>query len=147
MKTKLLGILLLTATTIGFSQTSESKTAAIHELLELTGSAKMGVQVGQAVLDNIKRSQPDVSEEFWQEISKEFNGENLTELIVPIYDTNYTESEINGLIAFYKTTLGQKVISTLPTIVNESMEAGRQWGQQLSFKIYQKLKSKKLLKE
>ncbi|MCG9792728.1 DUF2059 domain-containing protein [Flavobacterium algicola] len=147
MKAKLFALFLLTTVTFSFAQTSESKTAAIHELLNLTGSAKMGIQVGQAVMNSMRKSQPDVPEEFWEESEKEFNAENLIELIVPIYDDNYSEAEINGLIAFYKTTLGQKVISTLPIVVSQSMEAGRQWGSQLSFKIYKRLKDKKLLKE
>ncbi|WP_418263061.1 DUF2059 domain-containing protein [Flavobacterium faecale] len=144
---KIYTVLFLFLFTIGFSQTSKTKTAAIKELLELTGSAKMGVQLGQTILANFKKSQPNVPEEFWNEAQKEFNAENLIELLIPIYESNYTESEINGLIAFYQTSLGKKVIATMPNILNESMEAGRKWGMQISFKIYQQLKDKKLLIE
>jgi len=147
MKTKLFTILLLALVCTTFAQTSKSKTAAIRELLEITGSAKMGIQVGQAILTNFKMNQPNVPEEFWIEVAKEFNADNLMDLLIPIYESNYSESEIYGLIDFYKTTLGKKVIATTPKIMNESMEAGKKWGMQLSFKIYQQLKDKNLIKE
>jgi hypothetical protein len=147
MKTKLFTILLLVVLSTTFAQTPKTKTAAIKELLELTGSAKMGVLLGQTVMNKFRKSQSNVPEEFWVEAAKEFNADNFIELIIPIYESNYSEIEINGLIAFYKTTLGQKVISTMPTIMGESMEVGKKWGMQLSFKIYQQLKDKKLIKE
>ncbi|AWG22495.1 hypothetical protein FFWV33_13640 [Flavobacterium faecale] len=145
MKTSLYLLLLLCTCTLSFAQASPSKIAAIKELLDRTGSGKLGVQVGQAIIANFKKSQPNVPEGYWVEAAKEFNAENLLELLIPIYDENFTESEINGLIAFYKTTLGEKVIATLPNIMTQSMEVGRKWGTQMSFKIYQQLNAKKLI--
>jgi len=50
---------------------------------------------------------------------------------VPAYDRYYTHEEIKGLIQFYGTPLGQKMISVLPKLTGELQEAGRKWGEGL----------------
>lgn len=53
------------------------------------------------------------------------------DLIVPIYDKYLSDEEIKGLIQFYQTPLGQKTLKVLPTVMSESREAGRKWGEGL----------------
>jgi len=128
-------------TLFAFSQDS-SKISRIKTLLEITGSGKLGVQVIENMLVSYKQSLPNVPEEFWNNFMKEVNPEALTTIIIPIYDKYYTTEEINKIIEFYQTPLGKKVISTMPQIMQESIQAGRSWGKEVGEKVYNKLKER-----
>ena len=119
-----------------------SKEAKIRELLELTGEAKLGAQVVTEMFGSFRKSLPDVPAEFWDEFQKDIHPEDLEELIVPIYGKHFQESEIQGLLDFYRTPLGKKVIQELPAITSESFSAGQQWGRGLAEKAIKRLKEK-----
>jgi len=134
-----------------FSLFAQSNTAAkvetakitnIRKLLTLTGSGKLGVQVMQNMISNFKTKFTAVDPSFWDDFMKEVKPDDLVNLIVPVYDRNFTEEEIDGVVTFYRSPVGQKVLTKLPMIVQESMEVGRAWGEELSNKVIQKLKQK-----
>lgn len=106
------------------------KAATIRHLLTLLGTAKLTQQRVTLMLSSMKTAMPDVSPELWAKVRASINYDELVELIVPIYNRHYTQQDIDGLIAFYQTPLGQKVVSELPQISQESFVAGQQWGQQ-----------------
>ena len=83
----------------------------------------------------------------WDEFSKELNVDDLIDLTVPIYEKYYTENEIEQLIKFYKTPLGRKVTENLPMITQESMEAGRVWGEGVGMKAIERLREKGYIKD
>ncbi len=146
MKKTTLTFLLSGLTLFCFSQDS-SKIASIKTLLEVTGSGKLGVQVIKTMFTSFRQSLPEVPEEFWSNFMKEVNPEVLTVMIIPIYDKHYTQTEINKMIEFYQTDLGKKIISTMPQIMQESMEVGKAWGQEVGKKVYDNLKEKGYIKE
>ena len=55
----------------------------------------------------------------------------LLDLAVPLYDQNYSDAEIQSLIAFYETPLGQKVVRVSPAMTSEMMERGQKLGEDL----------------
>nr|WP_315164192.1 DUF2059 domain-containing protein [uncultured Flavobacterium sp.] len=146
MKQILITLLFCGIFTNGFSQ-SVSKTNDIKRLLEITGSGKLGVQVGQTMISSFKQSYPNVPEEFWNNFLKELNSDVLINMIIPIYDKYYSESEIRELTEFYQSALGKKVIATMPQIMQESMQAGQSWGRAIGEKVYTNLKEKGFVKK
>ncbi|MFV8376792.1 DUF2059 domain-containing protein [Flavobacterium sp. LB1P62] len=132
--------------TSGFSQ-SISKTDNIKNLLELTGSGKLGVQVGENMIISFKKSYPNVPVEFWDNFLKEINSDTLINLIIPIYDKYYTESEIKQLTEFYQSSLGKKLIAIMPLVLQESMQAGQTWGKEIGEKVYNNLEEKGFVKK
>ena len=130
----------------GFSQNT-SKTENIKLLLEMTGSGKIGVQVIENTVSNFRKSLPDVPEEFWDNILKEVNPDALVKLIIPIYEKYYTEDDIKKVIEFYQSPVGQKMISTMPQLMQESMKAGEIWGKEIGQKVYDDLKMKGYVNE
>lgn len=145
---KRISITLLFCITIfsGFSQ-AETKSVHIRKLLEITGAAKTGVQMAQSMIGSFKKNYPNVTDDFWDDFSKELNADTLTEMIIPIYEKHYTINEIKQLIEFYETPLGKKLISTMPEVMQESMQAGQVWGKAVGEKVYQNLKEKGFLKK
>lgn len=141
MKKSLL-ILSFCVLSISANAQSTSKSQKINQLLELTGSGKMAIQMMNQMMSNFKTNHSKASEEFWEDFKKEVKAEDLTNMIIPIYDKHYTESDIDQLIAFYNSPIGKKMISTMPQVMQESMIAGQAWGKQISEKIQAKIKEK-----
>lgn len=123
------------------AQESE-KVSNIRKLLGLTGSGKLGVQVMENMLASYKSNLPNVDSTVWIEIRKDIKAEDLVNLIVPIYDRNFTDEEVRQLIEFYSSPVGKKILQKMPSIVQESMEAGRTWGKALGEKVVDRLKQK-----
>lgn len=146
MKKQITTLFLIGFTLLGFSQDS-SKTASIKTLLEVTGSGKLGVQVVQNMLASYKQSLPNVPQDFWDNLIKELKPEVLIEMIIPIYDKYYTADEIKKLIEFYQTPLGKKLISVMPQIMQESMQTGQAWGEEVGKKVYKNLTEKGYVNE
>src|SRR5688572_26949113 len=95
----------------------------VRTLLEITGSAKVGIMVLENMINTYKKSLPAVPDEFWQNLSSEFKAETLIDLLTPIYARHYSDAEVLKLIEFYKSPLGKKVIEKMPLIAQESYTA------------------------
>ena len=143
MKKSLL-ILSFCVLSLSVNAQSTSKSQKINQLLELTGSGKMGIQVMNQMMEHLKSSSSDskAKTEFLEEFKKEVKAEDITNMIIPIYDKYYTESDIDQLIAFYNSPIGKKMISTMPQVMQESMVVGQAWGKQIIEKVQAKLKEK-----
>lgn len=139
MKILLSLILFVTLSISCYPQTPATK-EHVKTLLELTGSGKLGIQVMENMIGTLKKSLPDVPDEFWNEFMKDINAESLIELIIPIYVKYYSDEDVVQLTAFYQTPLGKKVTENLPLIAQESYAAGTEWGKKLGEKAVAKLK-------
>lgn len=130
---------------VAFSQ-STIKTDNIKKLLELTGSGNLGVQVAESMVTSFKQTYPDVPDELWNDFKKGLNADAIINMVTPIYEKYYTETDIQQLIDFYQTALGKKVIASMPAVMQESMEVGRIYGRELGEKVYKNLKDKGFIK-
>lgn len=124
--------LLLAAFTFSFAQTKREK---IENLLELTGSGKIGVQLASQMVEQFKMSYPQVPDEYWQKMIQEMRPEDLVNLIVPIYDKHFSEAEIDAITVFYKSPSGQKMLAKMPDVIAESQAAGAEWGRKIADKV------------
>ena len=131
---------------------SPAKRADIEKLLEVTGALAVGQQMGSAVVGQmtqvLHQARPDIPAEVLNVLPEEVNaviGANLgafKAIIIPIYHKYYTASDIKEMLRFYSTPLGQKMIRVMPTLVNESMQAGQQWGQSMGPEIQKRIKAR-----
>lgn len=46
----------------------------------------------------------------------------MQDVALQVYDKNFTESEMQDIITFYKTPTGKKTLQSLPAVMSESME-------------------------
>jgi hypothetical protein len=130
----------------GQGQAQEDDAAAkrqnIRRLLELTGSARIGQQVIRQMMETFKKANPKVPESFWNQMANEFDSAAMVDLVVPIYDKHLTHEDVKGLIAFYESPVGRKMVSVLPAIIQESLQAGQQWGMDIARRIQQRLEAR-----
>jgi uncharacterized protein len=65
----------------------------------------------------------------------------IGEGMAQIYATEFTEQELKDLVAFYKTPLGQKLITNEPRAIQLSMTWMQQWGQAFSEKVNEEFRN------
>lgn len=110
---------------------SPEKRAEIQKLLRLTGVERLVGQMENQMLSSLKGSMPQVPEVFWTKFQQKMNTAELVEKIVPIYDKYYTVEDLKAINGFYETPTGQKVLATLPQVMQESMKVGQEWGEKI----------------
>ena len=161
MKLRVSLLILLSLLAIGAARSQEpqppakvdpAKEADIRHLFELTGAGKIGIQMGQQMLQAVRpmleqtlppgqdRSKKIV-DTFMQKFQAQLTPQAFFDLTVPIYDKHFSAEEIRGLIQFYESPLGKKMIGEMPAIVEESSAVGRAWGSQVVLKVFAEMES------
>jgi hypothetical protein len=118
-----------------------AKDASIRKLLDVIGTRAMMEQTVKNMTDisqaNLTRALPKndssqkFAELFYQKLQTKLKTDDFVSLIIPIYDKYLTSEDIDGLIRFYESELGQRALKVLPLIVQEAQTAGFQWGQRV----------------
>ena len=118
-----------------------AKEADIRRLMDLVGTRLLVAQMMDAMEKSIKplmtgalppgEYREKLIDLFFAKFHSKADLQQLLDIAVPAYDRYYTHEEIKGLIQFYGTPLGQKMISVLPKLTGELQEAGRKWGEGL----------------
>lgn len=55
-------------------------------------------------------------------LSKINLGDVMNKVAIVVYDKNFSEQELQDIIAFYNTPTGQKTLKQMPSVIQESME-------------------------
>jgi len=112
----------------------------VRQLMEVVGVGKMLAQMKPQAVTNLQQSMPCVQPEFWQN----YMDANQTQLfigrLVPVYQRHFTADEMEGLLKFYRSPLGQKVITEMPETMTEANQAGQQWSHERSDQMIAELK-------
>jgi hypothetical protein len=110
-----------------------AKEAAIRHLMDITETTKLGENLQVYITDRVHevagRAIPaDRLQKFMTTFSEKFNARTppsaVTDAVVRIYAKNFSMDDIQGLIQFYETPLGKRVVKTLPEISAESQKVG-----------------------
>jgi len=72
------------------------------------------------------------------EIFNARSGE-IVESMAAIYARNFTVDEMQQVISFYRTPIGQKLLDKLPVIFQESVAAGNKFGQAVAAELRNRL--------
>ena len=123
---------------------TEAKKTDIKKLLDMTGALDVGQQMSRAIVSQmtnaLKSARPDIPENIYDIIAEEVNKiieealvqeGGFVDMMLPVYHAYYSHADIKGLIAFYQTELGRKLITTMPALTRDSMAIGQMWGQSL----------------
>lgn len=110
---------------------SAEKAASIHRLLELSGTASVSQLAVNQMFTTMQTQLPQVPSEFWAKTRTHIHADDLTNSLIPIYSREYTQDNLNGLIAFYQSPLGRKVVATQPEILQASSAVSQQWSRQI----------------
>jgi len=127
------------------------KDARIRELMDVTGAKNMGEQLIEAGMEQFRSSvldsQPDnprakqFVEAFVARFQKHFDADSLNERVIPIYDKYLTIEDLQGLLDYYRSPLGQRMLKVLPEVTRESQEAGFALGKKAAQETMDELKT------
>jgi uncharacterized protein len=56
----------------------------------------------------------------------------LADQMAELYARNFTVAELNGLTAFYRSPIGQKLLEKTPGITQQTLALGQAWGRQVA---------------
>lgn len=88
---------------------------------------------------------PNLSKELNEvslQLRKEYQSKRpeLLNEIAKVYAEHFTEAELQALVAFYKTPVGQKMVEEEPKIVDESVRRSQTWGDALSGDVLERFR-------
>ena len=134
-------------------QVAPEKRQRIERLLEVTGALNVAKIMSAAVTlemtNAVKQVRPDIPPEALDIVAEEVNSVisqemvakgGFVDLIVPVYARHFTNDELDVLIAFYGTPVGQKTVKMMPQITKEAMQIGQRWGQTLGPTIVERVR-------
>jgi hypothetical protein len=111
----------------------------VRSLLELMGAKqsmqlmldgmkqqmKAGAQQGfKSKLPNPTSAQLQLMDGMIDDVFSEISIDELIAVIVPVYQRHLSKSDIQAIVSFYKTPVGQKLLREQPAMMQESMQAG-----------------------
>ena len=126
-------------TTVDFGPTRED----VMKLLDLTQARRnmlvaienMKTQMKAGARQRLRTKLPNATPQQVARFDKiveaafsDFPTDEVFNAVIPVYQRHFTKQDLDGLIAFYSTPLGQKVIQEMPALLSESMQAGGEVG-------------------
>ncbi|WP_419904706.1 DUF2059 domain-containing protein [Kiloniella sp.] len=127
------------------------KTAVIDELLVLSNAEQAGVLMGKAIVQSmysgIQEVNPNLDpkvlsileEVVFELIDEDKDNGEFKRQLHEIYSKHFTTNELRDIVAFYKTPTGQKTVTAMPLIIQDSMKINQGKAQQIMPRIMQKL--------
>lgn len=113
---------------------------SVKNLMIKTGAGNMSIQMMNQMLPALKQMLPDAPDKFWQDFMSQVDGDDIINMTVPIYQKYLSQSDIDAINKFYNSPAGKKMIEVQPSIMQESMMVGQQWGQKIALDVMNKYK-------
>jgi hypothetical protein len=117
------------------------KEADIRHLLELIGAENLRNQTARHMEKTMRTLlmnafppgayRDELVDLFIRKFRSNLDSQSFAALAVPIYEQNFSDKDIRGLINFYETPLGQKYAATLPKLSAEILTAANEQGRKL----------------
>ena len=99
-----------------FPDISPEKAKLIVKLIELNGTRG-------ALESQFNQILAKASSEEAQKLKDVVNIQGILTNLVPVFDRYYSEEDLKGLIGFYESALGQKIIRVTPLLMKDTLQA------------------------
>lgn len=106
----------------------DEKRELILELMDKTNA----MSIGKAILEQIKHqtgAQLNISEQKREEM---FDG--LREMLIPVWDDTYTTEQLEGIVDFYNSDIGNVLLNKSPQVNEAVTKVGALWGRHVAMK-------------
>lgn len=101
------------------------------KLIEILGLEKTIKATFPKIIATLKPQFPQVPEKVWGKFQDETYLKKYRDFYTETYEKHFTHEDIKEMLQFYSTPLGQKIISTTPQLMQETMDAANKWGVEL----------------
>ena len=132
MKLKL-AVIALSLGASGALAQDAGKTAKIEEMLRLTKTDEMMKQVMSQMramnLQQLEKNLPpeeqakagEMQQKIFDMVGAKMNWEKLKPAFVQIYSEVYTDEELDGILAFYRSPAGRAMLEKMPQLMSRTM--------------------------
>lgn len=116
---------------------SASEMQVARELVQVNGEANSFVGVMQNLVDGAAlafvQTNPDLAPQLRDvaiALRPEFEKRQseIVDMLATAYANHFSEDELKQALAFYKSPVGQKLVSDRPAIVQQAVQSIQQWG-------------------
>ena len=128
-----------------------AKEAAIRHLMEITQTSKLGDNISNAIAQQVRGvmsraiQQPEDLQKFMDAFTQKFTAaapsSAVTDAEIPVYAHYFTMEDIEGLIKFYESPLGQRVVKNLPEVVQNTQRTGVEMDQKAALDVLRSMSS------
>ncbi|WP_353250119.1 DUF2059 domain-containing protein [Salinisphaera sp. T31B1] len=135
--------------------TTASKDALIRELVNLTDASQLEAVFSRQFIDRVANAvafvQPNLDPATMAVIRQEAtsvvrerieSGDALYSVLYPVYEKHFNIFELNQLVTFYESPLGQRLVRVSPQLLTESLSLGREWGLSLVPEIIDRVQTR-----
>ncbi|MDB6138842.1 MAG: hypothetical protein JWO94_1914 [Verrucomicrobiaceae bacterium] len=136
-------VLVFASSALRAAEVPTEKQAEITKMLKITGVEKMMTQMMSQMMATFKSKDSSVSSAFWDKLEAGMDAHSMIDKLIPIYDKYYSLEDLKAVNAFYATTAGQHLLTTMPQVMQESMVIGQQWGQETAQKVSKAMEAEK----
>ena len=84
------------------------------------------VTQGQPVPPQVQKTYDQSRAEVLSAMNDQFSWDKMEPMYVRIYQKSFTQAELDGILAFYKTPAGQAVINKMPVVMQNTMQEVQQ---------------------
>jgi len=106
-------------------------------------SMEIAEQMIQEKMPEATPEQKKKLREMMDEVMRESLGpaaiNEMLEATVPVYQRHLTKADMDAMVAFYSSPVGQKILHEQPTMIQESMEASAGIQQRIARSMFQKI--------
>lgn len=85
-----------------------------------------GMMKGMSEQMGVKPSEQAIFDKYYEDMTQvlktEMSWKKMQPMMVKVYDTHFSEKEINDMLVFYKTETGQAILRKMPIVMQESMQ-------------------------
>ena len=105
--------------------------ARVTQMLEgITTQARLGAEAGfKQKVPNATPEQLAKVDALADAIFKDMPVDEMLDAMVPIYQKHLSKADLNAIIAFYASPVGQKLLKEQPAMMAEGMQVGGEIGQ------------------
>ena len=114
----------------GTAAAAQASPEQIRQLMDVFGMSRMFQQMNTQMAGMMGQQLPCVPAAYWAGFVDDKGMQELTERMIPVYQRHFSADEVDGLLAFYRSPLGRKVVAEMPATMAEGMQVGQQWGEQ-----------------
>ncbi|MDY7026078.1 MAG: DUF2059 domain-containing protein [Pseudomonadota bacterium] len=126
-------------------QTVQAETptdAQIIEFTQYTGGYGLAEKLSKNLLAQIKTNFPNVPEDYWQDLEREISKDTdtLHKQNLAIYKELFTQEDMEQMNAFYRSEVGQKMLSNMRNISMQMQRINTVWTQAMAQRIERQLR-------
>lgn len=134
--------LVLIISSTAFCQTDKEYSETLKKFFEISDNNTTSNVAIEQMIEIFKPQYPNIDTNEWDKILKDFFQKSINQYIeisIPIYQKHLSKSDLEEIIKFYQSPIGQKFSQSNALITKELMTISQQWGMELSKKLIEEI--------